>query len=144
MVSGHVLPIRRDHVPIALKRRRQQLHETPRTTSQKISGCSVFGHICHMRLPVGTVAQRYKMAVQGDALNAQTMRTLQNRRIGGIEVGFSDRLIRFAMLTAIGRAGSQMRLRTVRPRSSIGVNSPGRFFLVFFSSLATVVPFLSR
>ena len=41
------------------------------------------------------------------------------------------------------KGGSQMRLRTVRPRSSIGVNSPGRFFLVCFSPLATVVPFLS-
>ena len=105
MIAGEVFAIVGNHVPVVLQGRRQQFRKPPRPSGQEVGGSRALGHVCHVRLAVGTVAQGHKVAMQRNAFDAQTVGTLQYRRIDGVEVCLGNRLIRLTMFTAVRRPG---------------------------------------
>ena len=77
MIAGEVFAIVGNHVPVVLQGRRQQFRKPPRPSGQEVGGSRALGHVCHVRLAVGTVAQGHKVAMQRNAFDAQTVGTLQ-------------------------------------------------------------------
>ena len=88
-------------IPIAFERGRQQLAEPPRAAGQEVLGGVPLGHDAQMRHAVRPVAERHIVPVQGNALDAQPPRPLQNRRVRGVAVGGADRLGRSPGLDAV-------------------------------------------